>query len=178
ELRDDLRTLAKDIDKAVADLAEDKRKDGWETLQKLTRRESDTAAELFVLENQVRVHLIQLPALDYKLDAAVQFARTHRLDLMNVQAQVVDGWRQIAVTANALKSDLNLNASAILATPPGSLNPVGFSPTANTYSFSVQFNAPLNRMAERNAYRLSLINYQRLRRNYIDRKSTRLNSSH
>src|SRR5205823_6167251 len=29
ELRDDLRTLAKDIDKAVADLAEDKRKDGW-----------------------------------------------------------------------------------------------------------------------------------------------------
>ena len=80
---------------------------------------------------------------------------------------MVDAWRQIAVTANALKSDLTLNTSAILATPPGSLNPVGFSPTANTYTFSVQFNAPLNRMAERNAYRLSLINYQQLRRNYM-----------
>src|SRR5205823_6981907 len=106
------------------------------------------------------------------------YALTRRLDLMNETARVVDAWRQIAVTANALKSDLTLNTSAILATPPGSLNPVGFSPTANTYTFSVQFNAPLNRMAERNAYRLSLINYQRLRRNYIDRKSTRLNSSH
>jgi outer membrane protein TolC len=167
ELRDDLRALAKDIDKAVAGLREDGRKQSWETLQALMRRQIGTADELFLLENQVRVYLIQLEPVNYKLDSSVQYARTHRLDLMNVQAQVVDSWRQIAVTANALKSDLNLNASAILATPPGSLNPVGFSPTANTYSFGVQFNAPLNRQAERNIYRQSLINYQAARRAYM-----------
>jgi outer membrane protein TolC len=167
ELRDDLQELAKDIDQAMPKLREDKRKEAWESLLELTRRLTDTSAELFVLQNQVRVYLIQLQPIDIALDAAVQYARTHRLDLMNQRAQVVDAWRQIAVTANALKSDLNLNASAILATPPGSLNPVGFSPTANTYSFGVQFNAPLNRKLERNTYRQSLINYQVARRAYM-----------
>jgi outer membrane protein TolC len=167
DLENDLNSLMKEIDKAQAALQEANRKKNWEDLLKLIPRQKTAIGGLYALQTRVRVFLIQLTPMQVKLNAAVAYARANRLDLMNEEARVVDAWRQIAVTANALKSDLTLNTSAILATPPGSLNPVGFSPTANTYTFSVQFNAPLNRMAERNAYRQSLINYQQLRRNYM-----------
>jgi hypothetical protein len=167
DVRDEVRDFDKDIAKDEAALREGNRAQNWKDLQALIILQKAIVTDLFILQTRVRVNLIQLTPVTVKLDAAVAYAWTHRLDLMNEEARVVDAWRQIYVTANALKSDLTLNTSAILATPPGSLNPVGFSPTANTYTFSVQFNAPLNRMAERNAYRLSLINYQQLRRNYM-----------
>jgi outer membrane protein TolC len=165
--RDAVKDLDRDIAKAEPLLQEANRAQNWKDLQTLFPLQKAIVTDLFILQTRVRVNLIRLTPVTVKLDAAVAYAWTHRLDLMNEQARVVDAWRQIAVTANALKSDLNLNASAILATPPGSLNPVGFSPTANTYTFGVQFNAPLNRMAERNVYRQSLINYQQLRRNFM-----------
>jgi outer membrane protein TolC len=165
--RDAVKDLDRDIAKDEASLREANRAQNWKDLQTLIPLQKAIVTDLFILQTRVRVNLIRLTPVTVKLDAAVAYAWTHRLDLMNEQARVVDAWRQIAVTANALKSDLNLNASAILATPPGSLNPVGFSPTANTYTFGIQFNAPLNRMAERNVYRQSLINYQQLRRNFM-----------
>src|SRR5262249_4149939 len=122
---------------------------------------------LYIVQTRVRVFLIRLTPFNVKLDAAVAFAREHRLDLMNEEARVVDAWRQIAVTANLLRSQLNITGTANLATPPLSLNPAGFAASANSYSVGFQFNAPLNRQAERNAYRQSLINYQQLRRNYM-----------
>jgi len=167
DIRDAVKDLDRDIAKDEASLREANRAQNWKDLQTLFPLQKAIITDLFILQTRVRVNLIRLTPVTVKLDAAVAYAWTHRLDLMNETARVVDAWRQIAVTANALKSDLNLNASAILATPPGSLNPVGFSPTANTYTFGVQFNAPLNRMAERNVYRQSLINYQQLRRNYM-----------
>jgi outer membrane protein TolC len=167
DLRDDLQKLTRDIDEALLALKEDKRQEGWESLPALMRRQIDISAELLSLQNQARVYLIRLEAVKWTLDAAVDYARTNRLDLMNERGRVVDAWRQIAVTANALKSDLNINLNATLATPPGSLNPVGFSASANTYSVGVTFAAPLNRLAERNNYRQSLINYQGLRRAFM-----------
>jgi outer membrane protein TolC len=167
DLRDELKELAEDIRKAESSLPKQKGKEGLDSLLALTRRETTTTGDLFVLQNQVRVHLIRLPDVNYQLDTAVQYARDNRLDLMNQRAQVVDAWRQIAVTANALKSDLNLTLNATLATPPVSLNPVGFSASANTYSVAVQFAAPLDRLAQRNVYRQSLISYQAARRAYM-----------
>src|SRR5205823_4068042 len=131
------------------------------------RREKTTVSELYVTQTQIRVFLIKLTPVNVKLDAGVAYARTHRLDLMNQEARVVDAWRQIAVTANLLRSQLTVTGTANLATPPLSLNPVGFAASANSYTVGFQFNAPLNREAERNAYRQSLINYQQLRRNYM-----------
>ena len=42
-----------------------------------------------------------------------------------------------------------------------------FSGDAARYSVGVQFDGPLNRQAERNAYRSSLIAYQQARRSYM-----------
>src|SRR5262249_1090116 len=62
-------------------------------------------------------HLAPLPTggtdvleatLDDAYTYAIQTALTNRLDLMNARAQVVDAWRQIAVTANALQGVFNV----------------------------------------------------------------------
>ena len=172
DLHDDLQTLTQDIDKARAAVREPNRKKSLEDLLKLIRREKTTVSELYVTQTQIRVFLIKLTPVNVKLDAGVAYARTHRLDLMNQKARVVDAWRQIAVTANLLRSQLTVTGTANLATPPLSLNPVGFAASANSYTVGFQFNAPLNREAERNNYRQSLINYQLLRRSYMNLDDT------
>ncbi len=86
---------------------------------------------------------------------------------MNQRAAVVDGWRQIEVTANALKAGLDVKLSASLATLPDSTNPVDFRAAASQYTVGLAFNSPLNRLAERNVYRASLIAYQQARRSFM-----------
>jgi outer membrane protein TolC len=167
EERDAVRDLDKDIAKDQASLQETKRIQNWNDILALIRLQKAIITDLYILQTRVRVNLIRLTPVTVKLDAAVAYARAHRLDLMNEEARVVDAWRQIAVTANLLRSQLNITGTANLATPPLSLNPVGFAASANSYSVGFQFNAPLNREAERNAYRQSLINYQQLRRNFM-----------
>src|SRR5262249_14324620 len=54
-----------------------------------------------------------------------------------------------------------------IANPPGSGNPVDFRASASSYAVGVQFDSPLNRVAERNLYRASLISYQRARRAFM-----------
>jgi outer membrane protein TolC len=101
------------------------------------------------------------------LEEATRYARNNRLDLMNERGRVVDSWRQIEVTANALKAGLDLRVNANVATPPGTANPVDFRASASSYSAGILFDGPLNRMAERNAYRAALIAYQQQRRDFM-----------
>src|SRR5262249_28523506 len=88
-------------------------------------------------------------------------------DLMNLRGRVVDAWRQIAVTANALKAGLNVTATANVATKPLADAPFDFRASASQYTVGAQFDGPLNRYAERNLYRTSQINYQQARRNFM-----------
>jgi outer membrane protein TolC len=167
EIREELDSLGKAIDKAVLALAENKRKEGWEALVPHTREASAAAAQLFVVQTQIRVFLIRLKPMRYELADAVDYAAANRLDLMNQRARVVDAWRQIAVTANQLRAGLDLILNANVATPPGTGNPVDFRASASTYSVGFHFDSPLNRVAERNAYRASQIAYQQARRAFM-----------
>ncbi len=167
QLREDLEVLEKAIDKAMRALREDTRTEGWETLQKLTRQEANLLAGLFVIQTQVRVYLIQLKPIPFELAEATEYARANRLDLMNQQAQVVDAWRQITVTADTLQAGLDVVFNANIATPPGGANPVDFRASASSYRVGLQFDSPLNRQVERNLYRASLVNYQQARRAYM-----------
>ena len=71
---------------------------------------------------------------------------------MNARAALVDQWRQIEIFANALRSDLDLVVN-------GRVDPVSdnFGAPSNytqgRLTFGLQFDAPLTRLAERNAYR-------------------------
>ncbi len=167
ETRTDLADLAKGIADDAGALNEAGRKKGWDALQNRSRQLIAQLAQLFVLETQVRVYLIRLRPIPYTLAEASAYARQNRLDLMNQRGQVVDAWRQVGVTANALRAGLTVTASANLATQPLADAPVDFRASASTYTAGVQFDGPLNRMAERNAYRASQIAYQQARRNFM-----------
>ncbi len=167
ELRNDIKALGVAQNKAAGDLTERTRKLDWERLQRHVRQEIAEAAELFVVQTQIRVYLIQLKPIPAKLDEATAFARDNRLDLMNERGRVVDAWREVAVTADALRAGLNVTAKASVTTPPGGTNPVDFRASASDYNVGLTFDSPLNRMVERNAYRASQIAYERERRSFM-----------
>ena len=159
--------LAAAIARAAAALAEEQRKAGWDALQRRANDEIAAANQLFVIQTQIRVYLIRLKPVQDSLDSALEYALANRLDLMNQRARVVDAWRQIDVTANALRAGLNVTVNADIATPPGGDNPFDFRASASSYSVGFHFDGPLNREAERNVYRTSQIDYEQARRSFI-----------
>jgi outer membrane protein TolC len=167
EIRKDLAKLTRAIVAAHAALAEDKRKAGWEALLDRTRDLSAAAAQVSIIQTQVRVYLIKLKPVPYRLEEAEQYALANRLDLMNQRGAVVDAWRKIAVTASALKTGLDVVFNANIATPPVGVNPFDFRSSASTYSVGTRLDTPLNRLAERNAYRASQITYEQSRRAFM-----------
>jgi hypothetical protein len=105
--------------------------------------------------------------LEDLLQAAVRVGLEYRLDLMNNRAQLYDTWRQIRVTANALKGVLNVALTNNIYTGPYTTNPFAFLSQAKNFSLTLQAELPLVRMTERNNFRTALINYQRQRRNMM-----------
>jgi len=167
ELRRELAELNKNVTRDADKLKALPPKAGWEALQNRSRQLIAHLAQVFVFQTQVRVYLIRLEPIPYSLGEAETYAQANRLDLMNLRGRVVDAWREIGVTANALKGDLNVTASANVATPPGGDRPFDFRASASQYAVGVQFSGPLNREAERNAYRASQIAYQQSRRDFM-----------
>jgi outer membrane protein TolC len=125
---------------------------------------ADVLLELSLVEARVRVETVRLVPVDLDPAEALQTARGNRLDWMNARAALVDQWRQIRVQANALRSDLNILITGDINTTDN--NPLRFRSSTGQLRAGVQFDPPLTRLAERNAYREALIEYQRARRAY------------
>jgi outer membrane protein TolC len=176
ELRRELAELTKNVTTDAGKLKATPPKAAWVALQNRSRQLIAHLAQVFVFQTQVRVYLIRLRPVPYRLGEAETYAQANRLDLMNLRGRVVDAWREIGVTANALRSDLNVTASANVATPPLGDRPFDFRASASQYTVGVQFSGPLNREAERNAYRASQIAYQQSRRDFMA-LSDQINSS-
>jgi outer membrane protein TolC len=139
----------------------------WEQLSSDVKIALATIDSIVAMQTQAKIHLIDLPLVDLREDVALATARENRLDLENRLALVTDAWRKVYVTANALQADLDVVASANLGTDPDRLNPLAFASEASTYSLGLEFDGPLNRLAERNEYRASQIVFQRARRDYM-----------
>jgi outer membrane protein TolC len=107
---------------------------------------------------------IYLVRIDLSPEEALRIARENRPDWMNARAALVDSWRQIEIAANALRSDLNLTFSGDVNTVGN--NPVRFNSSTGRLRVGVEFDAPLTRLAERNAYRRAQIQYDQARRQY------------
>jgi hypothetical protein len=153
EIFAELAKLAKDLERERAGLAEPTRPQGWASLQRRARQLIADAAQLYVVQTQVRVYLIRLEPIPYTWDEAWAYAQANRLDLMNQRAAVVDAWRKIAVAATALKTGLDLKVTANVATPPDSTNPVDFRASASQYTVGLTLDTPLDRMVAMNARR-------------------------
>jgi hypothetical protein len=108
--------------------------------------------------------------LEALLLAGERVALERRLDLMNVRAQLYDAWRQIRVTANALRGVLNVALTNQFLTPPTTTNPFAFVEQAKQFSLVLNAELPLVRLAERNTFRTALINYQRARRTLMNQE--------
>lgn len=126
---------------------------------------ADLLLELNFNQAGVRLEAIVLPSVQLDSEKAFQIARVNRLDLMNQRAEVVDQWRLITFNANRLESDLNVELDGSIGTLDRNI--VKFRDQRGSFSASVRFDSPISRLGERNQYRQSLIDYQRVRRSYI-----------
>ncbi len=102
------------------------------------------------------------------VDEAMLTALVQRLDLMNQRGELADRWRDIKYTGDALKGIVNVRGTQSLRTPAGGNKPLDFSFDDSTTTLGLEFDTPLNRRAERNAFRLALINYNAALRNVIE----------
>ncbi len=123
-----------------------------------------------VIQINLRVELIKIIKFEMPIEEAVQTGLENRTDLMNQRALVMDARRKLEVLANALRSQLDLTAEGDISTVPlgaGDTSPFEFRKDQSSFRFGVQFTAPLDQVAQRNAYRQGLIVYQQARRAYM-----------
>jgi outer membrane protein TolC len=105
--------------------------------------------------------VLALPDLD-KTDA-VELARTYRLDLQTARDRVEDAKRQVANANNGLLPELNLDGETRVGSLVGDPG-LRFDSRSMTYSAGVTLDLPIDRVAERNAYRRALIGFQQSQR--------------
>jgi len=162
-----------DLDKYLAELDATPPADATKTLRSLLSKEFRARlSEVSVAQTQTRVFLIGLPPVDLTVNQGIQIALGNRLDLQNSLATVTDAWRQVEVDANALQGILNFQYNGILNETPSHAGFFRFDAANSIQTFGLQFQAPINRRAQRNQYRADQINYQRARRAYMLARDT------
>jgi outer membrane protein TolC len=123
---------------------------------------SGLAQEIALTKALAKLESIIIEPIALSTVDALQIARAHRLDWMNLRAAIVDQWRLICFNANALRSVLTLTVNGNLGTVGN--NPFKFEANNGDMNLGVQFDPPLTRLLERNNYRQALIQYQQARR--------------
>ncbi len=113
---------------------------------------------------------IEITQPDYTPEAAVEAALGRRLDLANSRDTVDDAMRKVVVAADNLGAELNLIGSTRVSSAPGTdYGRLQFHRGA--YGLGLEADLPLDRKAERNAYREALIALEQREReyeNYVD----------
>jgi len=102
---------------------------------------------------------------NYTLNAAIETALSQRLDLAISRDRADDAVRKVMVAADNLGAELNLVGSASV----GSTEKTDYSRLQfhrGTYTMGLEADLPLDRKAERNAYREALITLEQRQRQY------------
>jgi len=131
------------------------------TPQQKLQRTIDQAQTVLVRSQQVIEAIGSgLEPIGIEMDEAMLTALVLRYDLMNQRGFLADDWRQIKLAADELRSVLNLDARQRIGTDRNSNSPFDFTFDESRSELGLSFDAPLNRLAQRNSYRFALINYQ------------------
>jgi outer membrane protein TolC len=104
-----------------------------------------------------------IPTLE--LDDAVTLALQYRLDLQTGRDRVDDARRQVKVAENGLLPDLTLNGNTGVGSS-ANRSASDINSRTGTYGASVTLDLPIDRLAERNAYRASLVQVQQAQRSF------------
>ena len=123
-----------------------------------------------LVQARARLEAVTVDTIDLDSKDAYGLALANRMDFMNGRAALVDSWRSIQVSADALQSALNVTVNGDIRTAKN--NPASFRASTGSVRMGVQFDAPFTRLLERNNYRQSLINYQRNRRQLIQSRDS------
>jgi hypothetical protein len=123
-----------------------------------------------LVQARARLERITVETIGLESPVAFEIALANRLDIMNARAALVDRWRSIEISADALQSVMNITASGDIKTARN--NPVSFRAPTGSFRLGMEFDAPFTRLLERNAYRESLINYQQSRRSFIQSRDS------
>lgn len=153
-LREQAEQLVKELDQLL----------GRPTTQEATQALQQTLRQTDQLLESSRTILdrfsVGLVPIEISPDDAMMTALVLRLDLMNERGNVADQWRQIKLSADELKSVLNLQATQQVRTRSDVNRPFDFTFDDSTTQVGASLDLPFNRMAQRNAFRVSLFNYQ------------------
>ncbi len=127
-----------------------------------------TDANITLDQNELKaLEQIGVGILDFSEDEAIQIALEQRLDLFNIRDELDDASRQLALAAEGLGTQLNLNAGANAASDaPTDFTRIQFN--EGNYSIGASADLPFNRKAERNAYARALIGFNQSQRSYDD----------
>jgi hypothetical protein len=125
---------------------------------------SGNLLELSLLQARARLDSVTFEPVDLSNEEAFCIASRYRRDWMNARASVVDSWRLIQFNANDLGSGLNLVFNGDIGNVGD--RPFDLRPSNGRLRLGLQFDAPLTRLAQRNVYRQSLIEFQQAKRNY------------
>ncbi|MFC1604784.1 TolC family protein [Planctomycetota bacterium] len=125
-----------------------------------------TSTEVELNQNELKaLEEIGITEPGYELDAAIETALAQRLDLANSADAVDDAGRKVVVAADNLGVELNLIGSANAGSPAGTdFKRLQFH--NGTYALGLEADLPLDRKAERNAYREALIALEQRQREY------------
>lgn len=99
---------------------------------------------------------------DVALGEVLAVALSRRLDLVTARDRVDDARRHLDVAANALEADVNLRVGASVDTRAN--RPLAFRSGEPRGSVGLGLDLPIERTAERNAYRAAEIEVERARR--------------
>lgn len=168
ESASDLTATKAAIERHRTAVTEASRKASWEAMTADLKMLTIVLDAVIGAQTQARIYRIELPVVETDEATGLALAAGNRLDLMNQLGAVTDAWRKVTVAANALRGDAAIVATANLGTDPDHTRPFNFAAQASSYTVGLQIDGPLNRLAERNAYRASLIQYQRAKRAYIN----------
>ena len=130
----------------------------------LLTRVADAIVEMTLIQARARTNSISLPEVDLDSRTATAIACQFRRDLMNARASLVDRWRRIELVADDLESTLDVVFEGSVGSNTD--NPFKLNWNTNQFGIGLRFDAPINRLTERNAYREALINYQQARRDF------------
>lgn len=134
-------------------------------LQRVVSGISGQLLELSLHQAACRLETATLENVDLPPQTGLELARTQRLDWANAQSRLVDAWRKIAVSAEALKPGLDLLVSGRIPTVGN--DGTDFQGREGTLNVGLSLDVPWDKVDERSAYQESLIGYQRARRDYI-----------
>ncbi|MEL6107082.1 MAG: hypothetical protein AAFU85_13650 [Planctomycetota bacterium] len=151
-------------DATPEELAEDIRDNVVLAIQDMLSELGDDVLSLQLVQARARTEGVVLATVDIEPATALEIARKNRRDWANARASLVDAYRLIAFNADQLESFLSLTGAGSVT--GSDINPFSQGTSASNFTLGFQWDSPITRLLERNAYRQSLIDFDQAKRGY------------